>query len=420
MLQHNSLCAMPCVMLKHNLQAGSPCHGSAPHAGMDVRVLAEAFDGWRLPALARRRAGRSPRPDGGWGRLAAEKLRREEHVDLVDLPRVQQAAQQAGFRLRPARWSTAAGPIRPTGRRAGPPASGLRRQTPRSRPPAKPLSGGGRRRFAHGHQYRDSRADGTSRLSLASEPCESSTTRIAVRGPGGRAVSRRVVPRGRLPSHHDRVHAAAQLVNHLARAAPEIQRLSPVRVAILPSSVIAHFAMIHGRPVPTSFKYGAFSRRASASSKPTSTVTPAACNSAIPRPRTSENGSRWATTTRRTPDGHGPRAGRRLALVAARFERHVERGRRPPGCPPRRGPRSRRGPAKPPMKTLADGLVPLANHAADHRVRLDPPLAPRRQLQRPPHVPTISLALLHYRKFTNCRRAGKEAGGCGRHTCLIL
>ena len=55
----------------------------------------------------------------------------------------------------------------------------------------------------------------------------------------------------------------------------EIQRLSPLRVASLPSSVMAHLAMIHGRPWASSFRYGAFSARASLSSSPTCTSMPA-------------------------------------------------------------------------------------------------------------------------------------------------
>ena len=76
----------------------------------------------------------------------------------------------------------------------------------------------------------------------------------AVVGPGGRAVnsgsSRRAVSRPtRIASTRPRSPWT------IARdGSSEIQRLEPVWVAILPSSVIAHLAMIHGRPVPTSFK----------------------------------------------------------------------------------------------------------------------------------------------------------------------
>ncbi len=68
-----------------------------------------------------------------------------------------------------------------------------------------------------------------------------------------------------------------------------------------PSSVIAHLAITHGRPAPSSFKYGALSRRASSSSTPTSVSMPMLASSANPRPATSGNGSRIAATTRRMP-----------------------------------------------------------------------------------------------------------------------
>ena len=77
----------------------------------------------------------------------------------------------------------------------------------------------------------------------------SSTTRTAVRGPGGRAVnsgsSRAAVSRPTMIAS-TRPRSAWTICRDCGL---EIQRLSPVRVAILPSSVMAHLAMIHGRPV---------------------------------------------------------------------------------------------------------------------------------------------------------------------------
>src|SRR5262249_59934265 len=72
------------------------------------------------------------------------------------------------------------------------------------------------------------------------------------------------------------------------------------RVAILPSSDMAHLAWTYGRPVLTSFKYGSFSRRASVSPRPISTTTPAARNRSAPSPATAGNGSVIAATTRPT------------------------------------------------------------------------------------------------------------------------
>ena len=121
----------------------------------------------------------------------------------------------------------------------------------------------------------------------------STTIRVATRGPGGRAVSSgsscTTVPwPTTIPSTRPRSWWTIS-----REAAPEIQRLSPVRVAILPSSDMAHLAITHGRLVATSFKYGAFNCRAWSASKPISTAMPADSRAAIPRPLTSANGSRW-------------------------------------------------------------------------------------------------------------------------------
>src|SRR5436305_1339824 len=88
------------------------------------------------------------------------------------------------------------------------------------------------------------------------------------------------------PSRHARRHDDSLLIHFE----------SPARVAILPSSVIAHFRWTYGRPVASSFRYGAFSRRASASHSPNSTPTPAARSRSAPRPATCGNGSGMAAT----------------------------------------------------------------------------------------------------------------------------
>ena len=56
---------------------------------------------------------------------------------------------------------------------------------------------------------------------------------------------------------------------------PEIHRESPERVAIRPSSVIAHFAVTHGRPTVRCLTYASFSVRASRSATPTRVAIPA-------------------------------------------------------------------------------------------------------------------------------------------------
>ena len=92
---------------------------------------------------------------------------------------------------------------------------------------------------------------------------------------------------------------------------------------------------------------------------------------------------------------HGLGAGRRLALVATRFEGDVERGPGRPIAGDSQGLDFGMGAAKPPMKTLADDFRPPGNHAADHRVRLDEPLPPDGKFQGAAHVPKVDLVLVH-------------------------
>ena len=128
------------------------------------------------------------------------------------------------------------------------------------------------------------------------------TTRVAVRRPLGRAVksgsSATTVPRPTMmastrPRSSWTLARLASLLIHLE---------SPVWVLILPSRVIAHFAITQGLPVRSNFRYGAFIFLASDSQTPTVTSSPASCKIAKPPPATLGNGSGIATTTRRTPD----------------------------------------------------------------------------------------------------------------------
>ena len=79
-----------------------------------------------------------------------------------------------------------------------------------------------------------------------------------------------------------------------------IHWLSPCMVAIFPSMVIAHFAIIHGRPLVTRLWNGAIKLPAASASTPTSTWIPASVSFAIPRPETSGLGSTQPITTRAT------------------------------------------------------------------------------------------------------------------------
>jgi hypothetical protein len=81
----------------------------------------------------------------------------------------------------------------------------------------------------------------------------------------------------------------------------EIQRLSPLAVAMRPSRLIAHLAITHGFFCSTSLRKGAVSRVASRSQSPASTAMPAARSAAMPPPFTAGKGSRAAITTRAMP-----------------------------------------------------------------------------------------------------------------------
>ena len=120
---------------------------------MDVRVVADVFHGRRVQLQGGRELRDARAADGRSGRLAAAELRRDEHVDLVDLPGVEQAAQQPAATFdqhvrQPPPTQFGQQGIEP-GRRCLAAAdkhlaAGL----------FEPLPGGRRRRLAHGHQHR--------------------------------------------------------------------------------------------------------------------------------------------------------------------------------------------------------------------------------------------------------------------------
>ena len=76
-----------------------------------------------------------------------------------------------------------------------------------------------------------------------------------------------------------------------------------MRVATLPSSVIADLNRTHGRPVRACLRNGWLSSRARAASSPsaTSTSIPSSRRIPSPRPEAFSVGSSEATTTRRMP-----------------------------------------------------------------------------------------------------------------------
>ena len=140
----------------------------------------------------------------------------------------------------------------------------------------------------------------------------------------------RVVGQRRADADGDGVDRRAPAVR-AARAtdSPEIHFESPVGVATLPSSVIADLKSTHGRPVRACLRKAWLASRArrgelAAGDVDLDALVAQDAQAAAARP--SRVGSSEATTTRAMP-GLDDRVGarRRLALVAARLERDVER-----------------------------------------------------------------------------------------------
>ena len=98
-------------------------------------------------------------------------------------------------------------------------------------------------------------------------------------------------------------HSARQWWASRREASPEIHLLSPVRVATLPSSVIADLKSTYGRPVRACLRNGWLSSRALAASSPPATTTSTPSSRRIPRPRPAafSVGSSEPTTTRAMP-----------------------------------------------------------------------------------------------------------------------
>ena len=163
-------------------------------------------------------------------------------------------------------------------------------------------------------------------------------------------------------------HSARQRCAIRRESSPEIHFESPVRVATLPSSVIADLNSTHGRPVRACLRNGWLSSRARAASSPSAISDldalvaqdpQAAARGLLRRVVGGDHDARDAGLEDRVG------ARRRLALVAARLQRHVQRRavRRRPRRP-RRAPRARR--------------------AARRRRRGSPRPAPRRRARRRP------------------------------------
>ena len=231
----------------------------------------------------------------------------------------------------------------------------------------------------------------TNWLSKPSVARLSATIRAAIRGPGGRAInngsSATAVPRPtRMPSTRPR---SRWTISRDSRAG------NPAAIAGAGGdfAVERHgpFGDDPGPPAENPLQIrGIQARRASTARRPISTATPAAVNSANPRPPTSGKGSACAATTRRDASGdERPRARGRFAEMAAGLER--DEGRRAPRPRPRGGERLDLGMcrAELPMPAFADHFVLAGDHAADHRIGLDEPFTAAGQFEGPRHVERI-------------------------------
>ena len=98
-------------------------------------------------------------------------------------------------------------------------------------------------------------------------------------------------------------HSARQWCASWRLSSPEIHLESPLRVATLPSSVIADLNRTQGRPVRACLRNGWLSRRARDASSPSAMTTSIPSSRRIPRPRPEacSDGSSEATTTRPMP-----------------------------------------------------------------------------------------------------------------------
>ena len=154
------------------------------------------------------------------------------------------------------------------------------------------------------------------------------TTRTGSRPAASRTVSsgssRRTVPAPTMTaSTRERSSCTARRLSRQL-----IQRASPPAAATLPSRVTAALYVTSGRPVRWYVRKGAFCSRARAPQRSSarSTSTPPSRSLRRPRPSTCGLGSPRAITARAHSGGHQRiRAGRRLAVVAARLEGAVER-----------------------------------------------------------------------------------------------
>ena len=180
--------------------------------------------------------------------------------------------------------------------------------------------------------------------------------------------------------------SARQWCESRRESSPEIHLESPVRVATLPSSVIADLKRTNGRPVRACLRNGWLSSRARVASSPSATSTADALVAQDPEPAAGgllgrvvggDHDAREAGLEDRL------RAGRRAAGVAARLQRDVQRRAAQVGAA---GGRDRRALgvrlAQRGVEALAQHAAVAHDHRADERVGAGPPATALGELDR--------------------------------------
>ena len=138
-----------------------------------------------------------------------------------------------------------------------------------------------------------SRAVAASRPVSGSDRLASATIRTGARSPRPRSRTSSIGSSARAVPEPIRIASVLARIRWTRRRAsgPVIHRLSPVRVAIRPSSVAASLSRTCGRPRSIRQRKPRLTARASSASRPVSTVIPASRSAANPRPETRGSGS---------------------------------------------------------------------------------------------------------------------------------
>ena len=191
-------------------------------------------------------------------------------------------------------------------------------------------------------------------------------------------------------------HSARQWCASRRESSPEIHFESPVRVATLPSSVIADLNSTHGRPVRACLRNGWLSSRARAASSPSATIDldalvaqdpEAAAGGLLGRVVGGDDDARDAGLEDRV--GARRRAARGGSTARARRTASRRAGRRRRR---RRAPRARRAARRRRRGSPRPSTCPsLDDDGADERVRARPAATALGELDRPGEVRVVGL-----------------------------